>query len=167
MHCLASGVRPPSSARLPVLSSTLLFLFSIVCQSASPLFPPLSAPQHKSVPGHSRHSTDAPNNDPLWKLPPICYLNGETASEVREVTGARPRPREPEALHKHCIAVGSIEISGIQHHCPTLLQVELSALTYFATAYFAQLLFCGGSSTRESRGTDVNEVLPKRFHSLA
>ena len=80
-----------------------------------------------------------------------------------------PAPSEPEALHKHCIAVGSIEISGIQvqHHCPTLLQVELSALTYFATAYFAQLLFCGGSSTRESRGTDVNEVLPKRFHSLA
>ena len=63
---------------------SLLFLFSIVRQSPSPLF----ATQHKSVPGHSRHSTDAPNNDPLWKLPPICYLNGETAPEVREVTGA-------------------------------------------------------------------------------
>ena len=80
VHCLAPG----AASRYLFFSPSLLFLFSIVRQSPSPLF----ATQHKSVPGHSRHSTDAPNNDPLWKLPPICYLNGETAPEVREVTGA-------------------------------------------------------------------------------
>ena len=113
--CIVSMQR---RARGYLFTSSLLFLFSIVCQSAaSPLFARPTATQKCACPAalpghslHSRHSTDAPNNDPLWKLPPICYLNGETAPEVREVTGARPRPRLPRGSSpRHCIAVGNIK----------------------------------------------------------
>ena len=93
VHCLASrGLGGAATCSLHFFTFVpLSHCLPIGVPIVRSLARPPSPPQHKSVPGHSRHSTDAPNNDPLWKLPPICYLNSETASEVREVTGAAPR----------------------------------------------------------------------------
>ena len=116
VHCLASrGLGGAATCSLHFFTFVpLSHCLPIGVPIVRSLARPPSPPQHKSVPGHSRHSTDAPNNDPLWKLPPICYLNSETASEVRKSRG-----------QYIAVAVGSIKVYETRQQCfKTPLQGE-------------------------------------------